>query len=78
MMADTKLTQLQAAFPAALKAAIARTWLESVNAARCTRDVLDSGCISLADLDTYTATINTSANPSTAAAPQPPSGLSAK
>jgi hypothetical protein len=42
-MATNKLAQLQAGYPAALKAAIARTWLESVNTARCTRDVLDSG-----------------------------------
>jgi hypothetical protein len=78
MMAEAKLVPLQAAYPAALKAAIARTWLESVNAARCTRDVLDSGCISLANLDTYIATINTSGSQNTAAAPHPPTGLSAK
>ena len=72
-----KLTQLQAAFPAVVKAAIARTWLESVNTARCTRNVLDSGCISLAELDTYIARINASGVLNAGAAPQAPAGLKA-
>lgn len=76
--ATVKLTQLQTAFPAALKTAIARTWLESVNSSRCTRNILDEGCISLADLDTYIARINRSNAPITAAVPQPPTGLNVK
>jgi hypothetical protein len=75
ILATAKLTQLQTTYPARLKAAIARTWLESVNASRCIRDVLDSGCISNAQLDIYIATINTPGKSDTAAVPQPPTGL---
>jgi|GEM_PF-4241211 len=75
--ATAKLTQLRAQYPRSLKATIARTWLESVNTARCTRDVLDSGCTSLADLDTYIATINTPINLNAGTVPLPPAGLTA-
>jgi hypothetical protein len=66
--AAAKLDQLQAAYPGALKAAIAKVWIQDVASLRCKYDTLNPGCIAPVDVNRYVNRINT--QPAKPAPPQ--------